>query len=206
MKKLTTLAILAATALSAMAQGTMQFQNGATSPLRISTGTGTRTALASDNLVVAMFWGTTASNVVNLGGTAAITTSTQGVFAGSTVFAVAGGTNPGDVLFFQVAAWDGQAYGHDFAGMQACIAAGGLWGSANAVFNPPTVNTGYGVLGPALSFTLGPTAGPGTVMFGSAATTGVFHFFVSGSVPEPSTIALGGLGVASLLLFRRRRK
>lgn len=206
MKKLTTLAILAATALTAMAQGTMQFQNLGTSPVRIVRGTATVTAnaLQSDNLVVAMFWGNSASNVVNLGGTALMSV-TAGVIAGSTVFPVAG-TAPNDVLFFQVAAWD-QSFGTTLAGMQACIAAQGVWGSAGSAWTGFIGSPGYGVLGPALSFTLGPTAGPGTVMFGGPTATGVFHFFATGgNVPEPSTLALGGLGIASLLLFRRRRK
>lgn len=51
---------------------------------------------------------------------------------------------------------------------------------------------------------LAPSAGPGTVVWGSSATASRFSPLIV-SVPEPSTIALGALGLGSLLLFRRRK-
>jgi hypothetical protein len=50
-----------------------------------------------------------------------------------------------------------------------------------------------------------PATGAGTppAIFGNGA--GLINSFVLQPVPEPSTIALGGLGAASLLLFRRRK-
>lgn len=52
---------------------------------------------------------------------------------------------------------------------------------------------------------LAPEAGPGTVVWGSSATASRFSPLVVQIVPEPSTIALGALGLGSLLLFRRRK-
>lgn len=50
---------------------------------------------------------------------------------------------------------------------------------------------------------LAPEAGPGTVTWSSTANAVRFSQLVI--VPEPSTIALGVLGLGSLLLFRRRK-
>jgi hypothetical protein len=51
---------------------------------------------------------------------------------------------------------------------------------------------------------LAPSAGPGSVVWGSSATAARFSPLLV-TVPEPSTIALGVLGLGSLLLFRRRK-
>jgi hypothetical protein len=107
------------------------------------------------------------------------------------------GTSPNDNDWFTVVAWD-SSFGNGLAGEAADLAAGGFWGSSGS--------SAYGVVGPALQFSLGPTAGPGTVLFGGTSTVGVFHLFaLTSSVPEPATLALGGLGAAALLLFRRRK-
>ena len=52
--------------------------------------------------------------------------------------------------------------------------------------------------------TLAPAAGPGTVIWSSSANVTRFTPLIV-TVPEPSTIALGVLGLGSLLLFRRRK-
>ena len=54
--------------------------------------------------------------------------------------------------------------------------------------------------------TLGPTAGPGAVIWQTATGTFDTRFTpLQVNVPEPTTIALGVLGLGSLLLFRRRK-
>jgi len=54
--------------------------------------------------------------------------------------------------------------------------------------------------------TLGPTAGPGGVIWQTASGLNANRFTpLVVVVPEPSTIALGVLGLGSLLLFRRRK-
>ena len=52
--------------------------------------------------------------------------------------------------------------------------------------------------------TLGQTAGPGAVIW-QTSDTNPSRFTPLNIVPEPSTIALGALGLGSLLLFRRRK-
>jgi PEP-CTERM motif len=53
--------------------------------------------------------------------------------------------------------------------------------------------------------TLGPASGPGTVIWQGITGTNPNRFTPLGVVPEPSTIALGVLGLGSLLIFRRRK-
>lgn len=52
--------------------------------------------------------------------------------------------------------------------------------------------------------TLGPTAGPGTVIWQTASGTNPNRFTLLQVIPEPSTLALGAL--AGVLLLLRRRK
>ena len=62
---------------------------------------------------------------------------------------------------------------------------------------------GYSPVGTAL---LGPTGGPGVSMFASGSgITGGITLMSTTTIPEPSTLALAGLGSLSLLLFRRRK-
>jgi len=187
----------------------MQFQNTVFSRITITDGgsnvvatsatIGNQTGGTSSGVIdVGLLWGTTSSAIEpNL---AAVFTmnATGGTFAGNANLPVTS-TSPGDNDWFQVVAWD-SSYGNTLAGMEACIAAGGYWGSPGSAT--------YGTLGSALQFVLGPNPSPGTVMFGSASTTGVFHGFNLNSnaiTPEPATFAIGGLGAAALLLFRRRK-
>lgn len=203
MKKLILTTICAAAAVSGFAQGTMGFQNGNTSPIYVGTSIATSyttsqkatsATLSSGGVIdVGLFWGTSAGSVTTLGAVTTLST-TAGIALGGVTTAIAG-TQPGDADFFSVIAWD-SSYGSGYAGQAAAAAAGGLWGAS--------LQTQYGVA-PVLQFALAPTLGPGTVMFGGTSTTGVFHLFALTSSPEPTTLALGGLGAAALLLFRRRK-
>jgi hypothetical protein len=204
MKKLILTAVCAAATVSGFAQGTMSFANGNQTPVYVATALATSYAaslkatsatLSSGGVIdVGLLWGTSAASVNTLAGVVTMST-TAGVFNGNTVYAIPG-TNPNDSDWFAVVAWD-SSYGNTLAGEQECLAAGGLWGSS--------LSTAYGVIGGPLQFSLAATAGPGTVMFGSVATTGVFHYFALTTSPEPTTLALGGLGAAALLMFRRRK-
>lgn len=213
MKKLILTTVCAAATLTGFAQGTIQFQNGNTSPIYVSTNLSTSqpvgnkatsgtiaqqpgsTSSSSGVIDIALLWGTTAGTVTNIAGVVNMS-ATAGVIAGNNNFAV-NGTAPGDVDWFEVVAWD-SSYGNTMTGEAAAVAAGAYWGSPGA--------TTYGVIGPALQFTLGPNPSPGTVIFGSPSSgAGFFHLFTLTTSPEPGTIALGGLGAAALLFFRRRK-
>jgi PEP-CTERM motif len=148
-----------------------------------------------------LVWGTSAAQLSTItGGTLAgveqIGTA-AGQLAGTAVFALPT-TNPGDVDFINIIYWDA-SYGNTLAGALAAEEAGGWFGTAAAGAG----NTTYGNLGTALSFTLGPTAGPGNPIYGT--TAGFYGKSVVLTSPEPATIAIGGLGAAAMLLFRRRK-
>jgi hypothetical protein len=117
--------------------------------------------------------------------------------AGSTVFSLAG-TTPLNSYFINILMWD-SSYGNDLNGALAAEEAGAWFGSAAA--GPG--NALYGNLGTALSLPVGPSAGPGDPIYGT--TVGFYGKSVVLLSPEPATLAIGGLGAAALLLFRRRK-
>jgi hypothetical protein len=209
MKKVLFSAIITSAALSGFSQGgTVSFQNNVTTSIFYAPDIfPTPTKVASGNLpgggplVVGLFWGTTAASVNTLVATAEIG-SFAGQFNGNDPHLIGGvsipGTNPNDVDWFSVIAWD-SSFGTTVAGEQACLAAGGFWGSATG--NPNL----YGVVGTPLQFTLGATEGPGNLLFDTPSTPGFFQAFDVNVAPEPSTIGLGCLGATALLLLCRRK-
>jgi hypothetical protein len=211
MKKLIlTAALASATALSGFSQGQVNFQNaGATSalywystastanrvtsasigsqPLSLSTSTGV--------IDVGLYWSTapfTDAAQGTLAEMATISTTAAGVISGGTV--VLPEPNAAQV-YVQVFAWDST-----YATPDEDLAASGLFGAWSA----GAANTTYGKIGTAdltSGLTLSPA--PGAPIFGTA--VGQYAKAVMLSSPEPVTIAIGGLGAAALLLFRRRK-
>jgi hypothetical protein len=149
---------------------------------------------STGGLIVGLAWGTSANSVNTLAVTAPIEFITPGVFAGDAHTGVPG-TNPGDTDYFQVFAWD-SSFGTSLAGMNACIAAGGIFGAATGT---PGV---YGSIGAPLAFTLGGVPPASVPLFGTS--PGFFTGFTVISAPEPVPVALVGSGAIALLLFRRR--
>jgi hypothetical protein len=103
------------------------------------------------------------------------------------------GTQPGeDDVWVQVAGWTA-SFGTDWRTAEAAAAAMDGWFGETGVLN----------LGG-----LGSTTGPGVLMWQLPTGTDPHRFaggFVLSSGPEPSTMALFGLGFAALLTFRRRK-
>jgi len=195
MKK--TLAILAAfgVAVGAFAQGKVTFGNGATHLVTIDTrgayaGNEAPGSAASQigvgNAVMgsltAQLWAGTAAGSLTLQGTfapAGLAGFENGVLQNTSVLLTGIAAGP---AFFQIVLFQTSA------GSYIAASGGqGLWYGQSAVF-PATA----GSFAPTpLSSAAGWTAGP--------------IILSANPVPEPSTIALAGLGVASLLLFRRRK-
>jgi hypothetical protein len=210
MKKLIlTAALASATALSGFSQGQINFQNALASQIWFNSTVAP--GVKASTATVGSQTGTTSTGVIDVGlfwSTAAFTDSAQGTLADTVTMAATGagdiqGTTvaiaavaPGTQVFVQVFAWDST-----YATPDAALAAGGYFGAASA----GPLNTIYGAIGAAqLTSALTANPAPGAPIFGTAA--GQFgRTVLLGSTPEPATIALGGLGAAALLMFRRKK-
>jgi hypothetical protein len=211
MKKLILTAALAtATALSGFSQGQINFQNaGATSALYWYSAASTANKVTTGSIASQPLSLSTSTGVVDVGlywSTAPFTDAAQGTLgdmvtmSSTTAGTIAGGTvvTPfagGSQVYVQVFAWDST-----YATPDEDLAAHGMFGA----FSAGAANTTYGAIGSAIlttGLTLSPA--PGTPIFGAAA--GQLGKTVMLSSPEPATIAIGGLGAAALLLFRRRK-
>lgn len=170
--------------LSALAQGTVNFDNA---PSQVG-GAGARvydvdgtTPVAGAAFLAQLYAGPTADSLAPIGAALAFRTG-----AGAGFVATAAGTSrtigtvaAGAVATIQVRAWEAASG----ATYEAALAAGGKTGFSNII----TVTTGGGGEPPATPSNL-------------VGLTG-FNLTI---IPEPSTIALGLLGVGALLLRRRK--
>ncbi len=211
MKKLMlTAALSAATAVSGFSQGQINFQNaGATSALYWNSTASSSNKVTAGPIAQQILSGSSSTGVIDVGlywSTAAFTdaangtladivtmsTTTAGDIAGGIV--VLPGTFGGEQVYVQVFAWDST-----FANPDVALVDGAFFVAWSAGPN----NIVYGAIGAAeltSGLTLSPA--PGAPIFGTGA--GQFGKAVF-STPEPGTIAIGGLGAAALLLFRRRK-
>jgi len=192
MKKLLLISALAAVAsLSAFGQGSVSFANTSTQPVRRADGTPVPTALQGGTYQAELLYNPDGTPTdadrfgdtgTRIGGTAAFSTPAAGVFSGGgrtvTSISPAGGFG-----LFQVRVWDTRA-GVTY---QEAIASG------NSAFQ-----AGYS------SVLRVDTADPTTTPPGTPVALGMTSFTLS-VIPEPSTIALGLLGVGTLLMLRRRK-
>lgn len=211
-KLLLTIGLVAATGSLAFAQGTIGFNNNAGS--RISTGVAgsaasTWVALpigagAVSNFVFGVFYGMGQSTSLSFLATAGVnSTSGAGVIANFSdnktainVLALPG-TTPGEAdVWLKIAGWS-SAFGP--SGWENAKNAS-LLGDGKAFYGETIVIN---------CLPLGPTAGPGNSLWLTATGTDPqkFHggFGLLTTVPEPSMMALAGLGIASMLIFRRRK-
>jgi hypothetical protein len=115
-------------------------------------------------------------------------TTTAGIIVAASVYGIPG-TDPGQVVGLQIRGWSA-SFGTDWLAASR---------SDHALYGETDVR----------QVTLGATAGPGAVIWQTASGTNPNRFnplaLLVPLVPEPSTIALGVLGLGSLLLFRRRQ-
>lgn len=196
MKKVLIVALMAVAAISASAQGRITFASAgvgvnakfitdSSSPLGVSSITSANSTIRAD-----LFWaagastnGVDASTLINAGGFNQVFSSTvsqAGYFTGG-VKTVTGWTSGSIVA--QVRVWD-TAFG---SFEQARTAEGAHWAVSSLFTITPT---------------LSPTAAPNLVGLGNPAT---YTLTYNVAVPEPTSMALAGLGAASLLIFRRRK-
>ena len=187
MKKLLLAAISVCAAGAVYAQGTLNFGNSTTT--RITTSSGANVPAGNPSPFIAgLYWGASGTAVDSL----ELLTMTQnwgpfaGIFQGGTAtFPVAGGTE----VTLQVRVWS-----EGYPTYEAAAAAG-----------LPTVEFGTGPLQTLALGGAGVPPGPPQSLTSPTGGGTPFTGFQLQVVPEPSTIALGLLGLGALALFRRRK-
>ncbi|MCO5051835.1 MAG: PEP-CTERM sorting domain-containing protein [Verrucomicrobiae bacterium] len=192
MKK-TLIAAIAAVAIGTVAygQGLVQFNNSGTTLVNVDLGEGLVPAAANSGFVQ-LLWapvGTTdlslfqptlnaASGNITADGAARFISA--GRFSGGTI--TIPGIAPGGATALVVRGWLGTAATWDEALAQGAA-------------------TGWSAI-----FTMSETGNPTTVPAGTPiATSGSFPAGMVIAIPEPTSMALAGLGAAALLIFRRRK-
>lgn len=186
MKKLLLTLALAASTVIAHGQGTIAFLNGPTTRHQL---VGVGAVPLGTPIVFGLFIGTSATSLslTPAGPLAGLSATAAGVMAGVPALYAIDGQPAGTVLFAKVRAWDA-TFGADW---QTAFAQGRYRGETDVRELEP----------------LGAASGPATVIWQGTTGTDVNRFYAMNIqvVPEPSVIALGVLGLGSLLLFRRRQ-
>jgi hypothetical protein len=195
MKKLfLTLGLVAAGTL-AYGQGTIYLQNSVSTPVKIvpTGGAAANVPTTAGLMNYGVFYGTSSSSL-SLSPILGVnsTTSTGIILAGSgssTAYQIPGSVGAGDVYWLQIKGWTA-SFGSDW--QTASTTQGAYFGQTDI-----------------RQVTLAGPAGPGTQIWQSASGTSANKFYAMTlnqvNVPEPSTMALAGLGAAALLIFRRRK-
>lgn len=176
MKKVLLTAFAVMASLSLFAQGTVTFANNSSLKVMLDKNDGSAVAAAGSPYVVGLWYGASGSTAEQLAFLAGSQKNlTSGLFLGGTQNLPSPST-----YTLQVRGWDSTA--GDFAAAQAA-------------------GKGWGVSGLWTQGTGNPNASP-SVPPVAIANSGFTGFTIA--VPEPSTIALGLLGLASLFVLRRR--
>jgi hypothetical protein len=173
---------------SARAQGTIQFLNTSLQKLKFC-----QNNVAVDcpaGVVVGVFWGYSRDTLALALPTVVV--QTAGLFNGGAAYPLAG-SNPGEVVYLKIAGW------YNRSGPTPLVAAQGP-------LTPGITDWGESAV---VSVALGPTTGPGTVVFQSATATNPDRAkpFIIGPLlpcPEPSVFALGAVGLGLWVILRRR--
>jgi len=196
-KLLLTLALVAVSALS-YGQGTIQFQNGNFTRATLVTSAGTNNLAIGAAVVFGLFAGADAASMSELpvGELGTPSTTVAGLFVAINGISYAVPNFPAASRpFLQVRAWSSQFTD---------------WRQAKAAFDAGVVGTMYGetAIRQLGTLGLGPNTGPGATLWQGATQTSLNllnPIQIRLAVPEPSTIALGVIGLGTLLLFRRRQ-
>jgi len=187
MKKLLALASVVVVSTAAFADGSVNFNNKDISPAPLVTDA-SGANLVGTNYKAQLYFGAanaTAGSLTSVATAAksfrVATTTLPGTWSGGT--ATITGFSAGDKVTLQVRVWDAN-FGADFATASAAV--GAQWGTSTL-----------------FSYTIpAPTDPPAALLM-----TGLQAFQLKlnapNNVPEPSTLALGALGLGALLLRRR---
>jgi len=194
MKKLAAILCLSALTTGAFAQGLVTMGNGPTTLISFG-AVGSTAALPSGNA-----------------GTYYFGLLTQAAAGGAYTFAGVYGTNSGSAgriagYTTSVTGWAaGQSLSYEVAGWSASL--GATWSPGWLTGNFGGKSGFFSVSSPATGTAGGgsPVPAPSWNLFGGSGLTG-FNLAPAGGVvvPEPTSMALAGLGAAALLIFRRRK-
>jgi hypothetical protein len=198
MKKLLLTCALVAAVTAAFAQGTVQFSNGTLSKMSlVSPGVSTVVIPTTASFSFGLFYGVNQSTSLSLltSQFGINSTSSAGIIvnpldrkSAMNTIPLGTETSGGETdIWVQMKGWDA-SFGTDW--LKASEQ--GTYFGASAIRN----------IGG-----LGPSTGPGVAIWQSATGTSLLTMPAFGLtlVPEPTTLALAGMGVASLLIFRRRK-
>jgi hypothetical protein len=211
MKKLLVTTAATLMTVAVFAQGTVYFSNNAfekisTGALGSAASTWAQMPATAGLLNFGLFYGTGATQPAALsflGVTGYNSATKPGLIVNAADNSITAlpvpGTTPGETdVWVQIAGWTA-TFGTNWAGAKAAAqtTTGDYWGQS-AVVNAAATAGG-----------LGPTTGPGAIIWqlpsGTDPTRIAGGFAVFTPVPEPTTITLAGLGVAAMLIFRRRK-
>ena len=177
-------AVVAVSTVSGFSQGLISFQNGTFQKFFTSEAGNNRVLMGTGSQQYSFYitWGTTAGNLNNTTTTVFNSTATAGLLAGNTSFGLTG-SNGGDVVFLKM-------YGYEtsFGSYANAVASNGHAGSSTTI-----------------QVTLATAPSSGTVIFANTADAAHIAAFDLVATPEPSTIALGVMGIAGLVFVRRRK-
>ena len=213
MRKIFVTTLLLGSAVSVFAQGTVYFSNNAFEKISFGNlgspaSTWTVVPATAGLINFGLFYGTGAIQPATLSflGVSGYNSATSAGLivnvAGNSITALPiPGTFPGETdIWVQIAGWTA-SFGTNWVAAKAAgqTTLGDYWGQS-AVVNAAATAGG-----------LGPTTGPGAIIWQTATGTdpteiaGGFVLFTPFLGPEPSTMALFALGVAAVLIFRRRK-
>jgi len=194
MKKLAAVLCLSALTTGAFAQGLVDFINSATTLSTYNVTAGSA-AVSTGGPVGSWYYGllisSSPSGPFSFSGAYGTNIAAAGRFFGGSSVAVTGWA-AGASMSYEVAAWS--------ASLGATWKPGWLTGNFGGVSG----NFGLSSIATQVSGGAGSPASPPTPLFGGAngIQTG---FNAPVTVPEPTSMALAGLGAAALLIFRRRK-
>jgi hypothetical protein len=192
MKKLLLTATLACAAITAFAQGQLNFANDANTRLYTNSTATPAPPAGSSTYKAGIYWGPvgTPEGSLNLlpassNGVTTTWSPFSGIFSGGTA------TFPtlGQVAV-QIRVW-----GANFADYASALAGGAPQGVGKGIIQTITLGNPNATPIPELPASLTAPGGGGTP----------FQRFAIAPVPEPSSIALGLLGLGAIVLFRRRK-
>jgi len=194
MKKLAAILCLGALTTGAFAQGLVTFANSGITQISTTPAGGTAAAFSASPVGSYYFGLLTAGSGAgpwSFTGITATNTASAGRFGPPGYTPSVAGWAPGATLFYEVAGWSaslGPVFNPNWLNNQ--------FGAATGFFGVSAIASGAAGGG-------SPVPAPALPLFGGTGLGG-FNMNAVG-VPEPTSMALAGLGAAALLIFRRRK-